>query len=301
MENYLIHSKKGTSWQKAGAKYISRVKKNGKWVYTYKVRKRAQEAADTLKEDMARNERIRNLEEREKKTKKLRSKSYKLKNKVNGIKTTLHKKNHENKMKKYSQEQVKRYNDMLEHSYLIHSKGPWKDHKYTGKHMGKNGKYVYVYSEYKEDDKDFDDNEINKMQRVGDTDGMIKTNPDGTVTLIEEDMKWTFPKGTKVTEEMVNDLLANWKQDSRKYNAAKNKREQEPLKKREETARTATQADLSAAKRAKAVANAYKDQQDAAERRGQIIAEAYEEQKKNSKIKHGDSIDGYGYLIHSAK
>jgi transketolase len=31
----LSHSAKGTSWQKKGASYISRVKKNGKWVYTY--------------------------------------------------------------------------------------------------------------------------------------------------------------------------------------------------------------------------------------------------------------------------
>ena len=32
---YLSHSATGSTWQKRGAKYISRVKKNGKWVYTY--------------------------------------------------------------------------------------------------------------------------------------------------------------------------------------------------------------------------------------------------------------------------
>lgn len=31
----LKHSARGSSWQKKGAKYISRVKKNGKWVYEY--------------------------------------------------------------------------------------------------------------------------------------------------------------------------------------------------------------------------------------------------------------------------
>lgn len=32
---YLSHSASGSSWQKKGAKYISRVRKNGKWVYQY--------------------------------------------------------------------------------------------------------------------------------------------------------------------------------------------------------------------------------------------------------------------------
>ena len=34
--NYLEHSAKGTSWRKKGAKYLSRIWKNGRWVYTYK-------------------------------------------------------------------------------------------------------------------------------------------------------------------------------------------------------------------------------------------------------------------------
>lgn len=33
---YLEHSAKGTTWRKEAAKYLSRVWKNGKWVYTYK-------------------------------------------------------------------------------------------------------------------------------------------------------------------------------------------------------------------------------------------------------------------------
>jgi len=35
--NYLEHSAKGTSWRKKGAKYLSRVWKNGRWVYEYKI------------------------------------------------------------------------------------------------------------------------------------------------------------------------------------------------------------------------------------------------------------------------
>lgn len=35
--NYLEHSAKGTSWRKKGAKYLSRVWKNGRWVYEYRI------------------------------------------------------------------------------------------------------------------------------------------------------------------------------------------------------------------------------------------------------------------------
>ena len=35
--NYLEHSALGTTWKKKGAKYLSRVWKNGKWVYEYKI------------------------------------------------------------------------------------------------------------------------------------------------------------------------------------------------------------------------------------------------------------------------
>lgn len=38
----LQHSAKGSTWQKKGASYISRVKKNGKWVYTYASNKAGQ-------------------------------------------------------------------------------------------------------------------------------------------------------------------------------------------------------------------------------------------------------------------
>ena len=52
--NYLEHSAKGTSWRKKGAKYLSRVWKNGRWVYEYKITGKgylrdAQEAAANRK------------------------------------------------------------------------------------------------------------------------------------------------------------------------------------------------------------------------------------------------------------
>lgn len=34
---YLEHSAKGTTWKKKAAKYLSRVWKNGRWVYEYKI------------------------------------------------------------------------------------------------------------------------------------------------------------------------------------------------------------------------------------------------------------------------
>lgn len=34
---YLEHSAKGTTWRKKAAKYLSRVWKNGRWVYRYKI------------------------------------------------------------------------------------------------------------------------------------------------------------------------------------------------------------------------------------------------------------------------
>ena len=41
-DDELMHSSAGTTWQKKGAAYISRVKKNGKWVYTYAKNKASQ-------------------------------------------------------------------------------------------------------------------------------------------------------------------------------------------------------------------------------------------------------------------
>ena len=103
MENYLEHSKKGTSWAKTGAKYISRIKKNGKWVYTYKLRKAkdvVKKAAVNVKEDQEMRERIENQKARDKKTKKLRSKKYKAVNKVRGYVNTYKIRKHEKDMKK---------------------------------------------------------------------------------------------------------------------------------------------------------------------------------------------------------
>ena len=103
---------------------------------------------------------------------------------------------------------------------LIHSgvKGmEWKNHKYIRK---ANGEYYYTegsgsggskYSEYKKDDSDFDEKNYNEKNRLGDTDFYGFTKPDGTVVILEEDMKWSLPKGTKITPELIKRLEAFYK------------------------------------------------------------------------------------------
>ena len=49
-DDELMHSSAGTTWQKKGAAYISRVKKNGKWVYTY-AKNKASQAGNAAKKE----------------------------------------------------------------------------------------------------------------------------------------------------------------------------------------------------------------------------------------------------------
>ncbi len=98
---------------------------------------------------------------------------------------------------------------------LIHSgiKGmEWKNHKYIRK---ANGTYFYpegsgknrsTYAEYKKGDPDFDRKNFSEKNRLGDTDFFGFTKPDGTVVILEEDMKWTLPKGTKIDANLISRL-----------------------------------------------------------------------------------------------
>lgn len=52
-----------------------------------------------------------------------------------------------------------------------------------------------TYAEYKDGDKDFDDDNYKEENRVGDTDFFVHTREDGTNVILEEDMKWVLPKG----------------------------------------------------------------------------------------------------------
>lgn len=60
-----------------------------------------------------------------------------------------------------------------------------------------------VFHEYKEGDTDFDDP---NLKSIGDTEFYSLEKPDGSLVIIEEDMKWVLPKGTTVTPELVKRL-----------------------------------------------------------------------------------------------
>jgi hypothetical protein len=88
----------------------------------------------------------------------------------------------------------------------------------------------------------------------------MKTNPDGTITIVEEDMKWTLPKGTKVDDDTVNALLDRNRNDSRKYRAKEYQKETAQNKKREQAARTISRSEFEKQKAMRDVAKAYEEQ-----------------------------------------
>jgi len=107
--------------------------------------------------------------------------------------------------------------------YLKHSaKGSeWENHKYIkridgtyyypdsyegGRHLSDEQKSKY--GEYDKNDPDFDEKNYSDKNRLGDTDFYGFTKPDGTVVILEEDMKWTLPAGTKITPDLIKRLEA---------------------------------------------------------------------------------------------
>ena len=119
----------------------------------------------------------------------------------------------------------------LEKLFMMHSgvKGmEWKDHKYIRK---ANGEYYYTegsgsggskYEEYKKGDSDFDEKNYDEKNRLGDTDFFGFTKPDGSVVILEEDMKWTLPKGTKITPELIKRLESFDKEVESRRNKGEN-------------------------------------------------------------------------------
>ncbi len=111
---------------------------------------------------------------------------------------------------------------------LVHSAegSSWKKHKYIkridgtyyyprsyqgGRHLPEGAEAEATgggstFGEYTDGDPDFDDKNFDEKNRLGDTDFFSFTRPDGTVVLLEEDMKWELPKGAKVTPELINRL-----------------------------------------------------------------------------------------------
>lgn len=65
-----------------------------------------------------------------------------------------------------------------------------------------------VKSMYSKDDSDFDDKNYNDNNRMGDTDFYGFKGKDGNYVILEEDMKWTLPKGAKLDGALKKRLEA---------------------------------------------------------------------------------------------
>lgn len=65
------------------------------------------------------------------------------------------------------------------------------------------------FSNYKEDDPDFDDKNYSESNRVGNTDFFMYKRDDGRTVILEEDMKWVLPKDYIPNGSYVNAALKN--------------------------------------------------------------------------------------------
>lgn len=64
------------------------------------------------------------------------------------------------------------------------------------------------YGEYSKGDSDFDDKNYSDANRIGKSEFHSFVNKNGQVVIIEEDMKWTLPKGMTLTPDMKKALEA---------------------------------------------------------------------------------------------
>lgn len=104
------------------------------------------------------------------------------------------------------------------------------NHNYYMKHKNK---WKGTHSEWKEGDKDFDESNYSEKNRLGDTDFYGFQKEDGSWVILEEDMKFTIPKGMDRAEiikklEEFDKMVEAKRQSGEKYthddwvNAAKN-------------------------------------------------------------------------------
>lgn len=74
------------------------------------------------------------------------------------------------------------------HQYYMKNKEKWRDNNKSSVST----KIQY----YKDGDSDFDNDNYDRQNWVDGTDFYIKEKPDGSIIVLEEDMKWTLPPGT---------------------------------------------------------------------------------------------------------
>lgn len=133
----------------------------------------------------------------------------------------------------------------MEYRVIRHSaKGStWEDHKYIkridgtyyypddyvgGRHLpkGEGGESddssKSTYGEYTKGDSDFDEKNYSDKNRLGDTDFYGFKRDDGSVVILEEDMKWVLPKGTEITPELIQRLESFDKTMEEKRNNGQN-------------------------------------------------------------------------------
>lgn len=67
-----------------------------------------------------------------------------------------------------------------------------------------------TYSEYKDGDHDFDDDNYKEENRVGDSDFFIHKRKDGTNVILEEDMKWVLPKGVDAKSPAIQKAIKDF-------------------------------------------------------------------------------------------
>lgn len=73
------------------------------------------------------------------------------------------------------------------------------------------------YSEYKENDRDFDEKNYSEKNRVGDTDFYMFKGNNGQTVIVEEDMKWTLPAGVDVNSSKVRSAIEKYSLDAEKH------------------------------------------------------------------------------------
>lgn len=110
---------------------------------------------------------------------------------------------------------------------IMHSQGPWEDHKYVKK-VGDKYYYPNGYEDgrtisdlsssekkdssrseksmYSEDDSDFDDKNYNDKNLLGDTDFYGFKGKDGRNVILMEDKKWTLPEGVELDAKLKKRL-----------------------------------------------------------------------------------------------
>lgn len=118
----------------------------------------------------------------------------KIREKATDVKETYEHNKHQFDKAKEMEKAEAEYQEKLANRPKAHEKpeatGTAKDGAMKRRSMEKS-----TYSEYKDGDRDFDDENYKEENRVGDSDFFVHKRKDGTNVILEEDMKWVLPKG----------------------------------------------------------------------------------------------------------